>query len=886
VYRPEIEALGDRLLLSTWVPLGPAPLTFTYPAPETFSGRIVGIAPSPTDPNTIYVGAAGGGVWETTDGGGIWVPRTDDQATLSMGAIAVAPSNSNVIYAGTGEANNAGSYYGRGILVSTNGGATWALTGASVFDRLAIAQIAVDPTDSDTAYAAVNDFADNGRPFAGGTGIYRTHDGGQTWTNTTAAIDQYDPYSAVVIDPNNPGTVYAAIGDHFGDPYATGGNGVYKSTNGGNSWVKLGGGLPTNAQTIGRITLALAPSDSQVLYASIAGTGKPGSTAHGSLFKMMRSADGGATWADLTGGTPNYMSYQGDFDTTLIVDPANPAVVYAGGAAGPAFGEPSALIRSTDGGVSWTGLDRTDGSITPHADHHALAFDANGNLLEGDDGGIFRLDSAAPVLWSDLNGNLNTIQFEGVGLHPTDPNVAVGGSQDNGTALYTGDPLWMQTDGGDGGWARFSPTDGNRVYHEAPADCCPTGFFRRSDDGGITWVSKTSGLAADINNQNFYAPFVVDPGNGDRVLYGTDRVWETTDGGDSWVPISPVLVGSSTYVDALGVAASDVNTAYASFGGQFANSSKIFVTVNGGASWVERDLPAGSGRVADLEVDPSDPQVAYAVVSRFTGGGKHVFRTTDGGATWGDISGNLPELPTWTLQLARTDAGDVLYVGNDDGVYTSTDLGVTWARLGDGLPHVQVLQLELNPALGLLGAATHGRGLWELVLSSGLPVDESTEITPVVWPGLHLFFGSTQASDLGLAPDPTLTPGGTAALRFGFFLIPPARGLGSAFLVPGTVTVGAFLVPGSLPRGGVGGQGGNGVGGQGGGVLNYASVSLINTSITDNEAAGGDAGSGGDAGVGRGGVRNNRDARANLSIDALTVIFGNEAEEFPGYFGF
>src|SRR5262249_23519232 len=141
--------------------------------------------------------------------------------------------------------------------------------------------------------------------------------------------------------------------------------------------------------------------------------------------------------------------------------------------------------------------------------------------------------------------------------------------------------------------------------------------FRRSDDGGNTWVSKTAGLAADINNQNFYAPFVVDPGNGDRVLYGTDRVWETTTGGDSWVPISPVLAGSNTYVDAIGVAAGDVNTVYASFGGQFANSSKVFVTANGGASWVEVDLPAGSGRVADLEVDPANPQVAYAVVSRF-----------------------------------------------------------------------------------------------------------------------------------------------------------------------------------------------------------------------------------------------------------------------------
>jgi hypothetical protein len=700
----------------SWVPLGPAPLSFTYPAPENFSGRIVGIAPSPTDPNTIYIAAASGGVWKTTDGGTTWVPLTDDQVTLSMGAIALAPSDPNVIYAGTGEANNAGSYYGRGVLVSTDGGATWALTGASTFDRLAIAKIAVDPTDPNTAYAAVNDFADNGRPFAGGTGIFKTTDGGAHWTNTTAALnDQFDPYSDVVIDPANPGTVYMAIGDHFGDAYHTGGNGVYKSTDGGATWTKLGGGLPTDADAIGRVTLAVAPSDSQVIYVSISGTGHAGSTAHGTLFKLMRSDDGGNTWTDLTDGAPNYMSFQGDYDTTLIVDPTNSSVVYAGGAAGPAFGEDPAVIRSADGGLSWSNLDLLTGAVTPHADHHGIAFDANGNLLDGNDGGLFRLDSVSPVQWSDLNGNLNTIQFEGGDLSPTNPNVAVGGSQDNGTMLYSGAPLWAQTDGGDGGWAKFSPTNANRVYHQAPAGSFGTGFFRRSDDGGNTWVSKTASIVADINNQNFYAPFVVDPGNGDRVLYGTDRVWETTTGGDSWAPISPVLVGASTYVDAIGVAAGDANTVYASFGGQFAQSSKIFVTTNHGASWVERDLPSGSGRVNDLEVDPTSPQVAYAVVSRFGGG--HVFRTTNGGGTWADISGNLPDLPTWTLQLGKPASGDVLYVGNDDGVYVSTNLGVSWARLSTGLPHVQVLQLALNANLQMLAAATHGRGMWELSLA-------------------------------------------------------------------------------------------------------------------------------------------------------------------------
>jgi photosystem II stability/assembly factor-like uncharacterized protein len=743
----------------TWTALGPAPLSFNYPASETFSGRIVGIAPSPTDANTIYVAAAGGGVWKTTDGGTTWVPLTDNQATLSMGAIALAPSNPNVIYAGTGEANNAGSNYGRGILVSIDGGATWTMTGTSVFDRQAIARIAVDPTDPNTAYAAVNDFPSNGRDFAEGTGIYKTTNGGTTWTDVTPSLSSFDPYSDVMIDPSNHNTVYMAIGDVFGDPYGTGGNGIYKSTDAGATWTKLGGGLPTDPNVMGRITLALAPSSPQVLYASMTGTGNPGSTAFGSLFKMMRSDDGGATWTDLTSGTPNYLWFQGGYDTTLIVDPTNPAIVYAGGAAGPAFGEPPAIIRSTDSGVNWSDLDLAPGgAVTPHADHHGIAFDANGKLLDGNDGGLFRLDSVSPIQWSDLNGNLNTIQFVGIDLHPTNPNVAIGGSQDNGTALYNGSPTWSATDGGDGGRAKFSPTNSNRVYHQIPASSTSTGFFRRSDDGGNTWVSKTSGLVVDANNQNFYAPFVVDPGNGDRVLYGTNRIWETTDGGDNWTPISLAL--TTTDVDAIGLAASDSNTIYASFGGQFAGRSQIFVTTNHGTSWVEHDLPAGSGRVADLQVDPTNALVAYAVVSRFTGGGKHVFRTADGGATWTDVSGNLPDLPTWTLQIGKPASGDVLYVGNDDGVYVSTNLGGSWSRLGTGLPHAQVFQLALNSTLGILGAGTFGRGMWELSLTSPGPGGSSLPALNATVRENQFNVHASSTRNLGKAADGTTTGAG------------------------------------------------------------------------------------------------------------------------------
>ena len=215
-----------------------------------------------------------------------------------------------------------------------------------------------------------------------------------------------------------------------------------------------------------------------------------------------------------------------------------------------------------------------------------MAFDSTSRMLLGNDGGIWRYDPAGPS-WTGLNGNLNTIQFEGIGLHPTNPSIAIGGSQDNGTELYNGDLIWTETDGGDGGFAKFSSTNGSRAYHQIPNASFGTNFFRRSDDGGSsTWTTKTSSISVDVNSQNFYAPFVVDPGNGDRVLYGTNRVWETTTGGDAWTNISNVnsagFNNSGNNVDAIGLAPSDANTIYASTGGEFATTSQIFVTTNHG----------------------------------------------------------------------------------------------------------------------------------------------------------------------------------------------------------------------------------------------------------------------------------------------------------------
>jgi photosystem II stability/assembly factor-like uncharacterized protein len=685
-----------------WTDIGPAPLNALNP----FSGRITGIAAHPTKADVIYATPAGGGVWKTRNGGTGWTPLTDIKKTLSMGAIAMGiidedndgdrdPSDPTIIYAGTGEANNSGdSNFGRGILISTNGGATWRLsTGPSnAFDRLTTSQIAVDPANGRVAYAAMADLGNNGL-FGANTGIWKTTNGGTTWTNTTTSINSTLPWSAVVIDPNHHLTLYAAAGDIFGAVT----NGVYKSVNGGSTWSLLS--TAPNGVAAGRIAIAVSKANSNVVYVTASGTGQTGSTGFGTLYKIVRSDNGGTTFTALT--APNYMGSQGWYDTYVIADPSNAAVVYVAGSAGT-----NSILRSANSGALWS--DISSGGSSPHADHHAAFFNASGKLLDGDDGGIYRLDDPITPVWTDLNGNLETIQFQGIGLHPTDRNKAIGGSQDNGTEVFTGSRVWTETDGGDGGFAKFSSTNGLRAYHQIPVASFGPNFFRRSDDGGNTWTTETTSIVADIGHQNFYAPFVVDPRNGDRVLYGTFNVWETTNGGTTWTALSGVPVNgwnpSGFNVDAIGLARSNANIIYAAANGH------IFVTTNHGAAWAEHSI-AGNPHVQDLQVDPGNPLIVYAVINNFNAGGT-VFRTVDGGTTWTNISGNLVNMPVWSLQIGTRNG--TLYVGADDGVYRTNNFGASWSRFGDELPHAQVFQLELNSSLHILGAGTHGRSMWEI----------------------------------------------------------------------------------------------------------------------------------------------------------------------------
>ena len=350
-YAPKARVID--LSTTNWTSIGPTPLSNTTPADPNFnvSGRITAVAAHPTDSNTIYIATAGGGVWKTTNGGTNWTPLTDTQSTLSMGAIAVARSNPQIIYAGTGEANNSlDSNCGRGILVSSDGGTTWTLrTGPGNFfsvNRMATSKIVVDPGNALVAYAAMSGAATNGNFINGITGVYKTIDGGVNWSNVTAinGKDSLFPWSDAAVDPNTTSTLYGAVGYIFG----TANNAGYKSVDTGGTWNVLNAANAPVGATFGRISLAISKlANGNVLYVAA----EDNTSTGGALARFVRSDNGGGAFTNLTAGTPNYVGGQGWYDQTLIVDPTNSAIVYAAGSAGA-----NSILRSINSGANWTGI--------------------------------------------------------------------------------------------------------------------------------------------------------------------------------------------------------------------------------------------------------------------------------------------------------------------------------------------------------------------------------------------------------------------------------------------------------------------------------------------------------------------------------------------------
>jgi photosystem II stability/assembly factor-like uncharacterized protein len=693
---------------SAWTFVGPEPtiplLAEAFGGSPNISGRVTAIAVDPTNASIVYAGGADGGVWKTTNGGTNWTPLTDSQVSLAIGVIAIDPSNHNIIYAGTGEDNNnQDGYTGAGLLKSTDGGATWTnLPGPFV-----------GPFGATTGGGSIGSLAVNGQTLlagvtlAGADGIYLSADGGSTWK--AVLFGSIDPGTAVAIDPSNPLNVYAAIGYSLGNNLN---NGVWKSTDGGTSW------KPTslsNSPRAGRIAMALAPSSPSTIYVSAADTA---TNTSGALLGMWRSANGGSTWTQLT-ATPNFCNPQCWYDMAIAVAPNNPNVIYGVGAYQYATNAQTTVVRSTDGGTTWSLLGAGANGTNIHTDGHAVAFSADGGTVYvGTDGGIWSTTNvtAATVNWTSLNSTLALTQFyNGMSIDPTNVNRGFAGAQDNGDQAYTGGMTWNEVAPcGDGGFTAIDPVTPNTVYVTGHGPC----IQKSTTGGGLNTFTAVAPTLGSSDRISFIPPFVLDPSNPSDLYLGANLLYQSTDAATSWTAISPDLTNGGT-VSAVAVAPSDSNTIYT--GSDDALVAVTTTALSGTTSTWFNASTAATRAVTDIKVDATTSTTAYVTYGGFSGFGDtvgHVFETTNGGAAWADISGNLPNIPVTSIAI-DPDVANTYYVGTDVGMFYTSNGGTTWSTLGTGLPNVGVMSLAFQHATRTLLAGTHGRSAWELNLANG-----------------------------------------------------------------------------------------------------------------------------------------------------------------------
>lgn len=755
----------------SWQPLGPRPIANgqTFGSRNSVSGRVTTIALDPRynglSNQTVYVGGAQGGLWRSQDNGLTWTPLTDALPSLAVGAVAIDPTNPNIIYLGTGEPNRSGdSYFGAGLFKTTDGGVSWQqITGPvsttepklPVFLNCTFSRIAIDPVKPNTIFVATNTgyflsaATTPGPAPLGNRGLWKSTDGGVNWINVNPSLDKLDRLASdVLIDPRNNNLVYAAIT----------GEGVFRSTTGGDllTWKQLTRGLPAKTDSKGnkvydRIVLALGPpigaQTASTLYAAYAGVDD-------NLLGIYRSTDNGENWTPVT--TPQ-LPGQASYNLALAVDPTNGNNVYYGTSANSDY-DGGTLWRSLDAGRSWSDITYNPGGnnqgvgIGLHPDTHVIVVSqANPNILfTGNDGGIWRTTSAqGSANWVNLNATLSITQFQSVAVHPYDPALVIGGTQDNGTNLYYGQPAWAHIDDGDGGATLIDQSNPSVMYHTYYnvrnfGDGAVMGPVI-STNGGLTWNERGCfGCATPVKdklNPNdrvaFYAPMALNTGysgaNGNVVYFGTYRLYRSVDQGLTWQGLG---TGPDNFGDDLtrGAGVLTAIAAYPSRGGIDSAGEIVWTGSSDGAVYVTQNAhelsktrffnvtraPLPNRFVTDIAIDTRNSQRAIVTYSGFnratpnTPG--HVFYTTNFGGTWTDISGNLPDVPV-NAAVFDPNNTSVFYIGTDIGVFQTNDAGRTWVRLGNGFPQVAVLQLRYQFSSGSLVAATHGRGIYRLTLN-------------------------------------------------------------------------------------------------------------------------------------------------------------------------
>jgi len=687
--------------------------------PTNTGGRVTDVEMPLASFEEIYVGTASGGIFYTADKGATWTPLFDEQPTLAIGDIAIAPSDERVLYVGTGEPNGGGgsiTYDGMGVYKSTDGGATWEHLGLD--STGSIGKIVVHPDDPAIVYVGAM-----GRLFENNEqrGLYKSSDGGATWeqvlylSDSTGVID-------IAMHPGDPNILYAAAWERIRRPHARryGGatSGIYRSNDGGRTWEELNGGLPDRPMRKGRIGLAIAPSDPDVLYAYY-------TNAADRLEGVFRSADGGRTWerksTKYIAGTP----FQWWFGK-IYVHPENADHVYL---------TSLFMYESLNGGDDWEVL-----FSGVHVDQQALfvhPYDPDLIVL-GNDGGVYLTENGG-VTNRKLTG-LPITQLYRCAVDYLEPGNLYGGTQDNGTIRTTAQRPdgWVQLFGGDGFVSLIDPTDNRYVYGESQY-----GRFQRSTDGGRTYQLAMRGIPTG-EAKNWDTPVVFDPSNPSILYYGARRLYRSDDRALNWTPISPYLSeeydGNLVFGTLTAIAVSPLDPGVIFAG---TDDGRLWRTLDGGANWRQVNAGLPQRWVTSITCSSDAVASAYVTFSGYRYGERlsQVYRTMDGGDSWEDIGSSLPDIPV--NDLLAFPGGEQLIVATDVGAFRSTDGGGQWEILGAGMPAVVVTDLTYHEPTETLFAASYGRSLFKMSVG---PLSTDTADPG---PG-H----STSGSVLSAAPNP------------------------------------------------------------------------------------------------------------------------------------
>jgi photosystem II stability/assembly factor-like uncharacterized protein len=705
--------------------------------PANMGGRIVDVDVVESDPKTIYIAPATGGLWKTSDGGDSWKPLFDEQATLCLGDIAVSQSNPNIVWVGTGEANARNSVsWGDGVYKSTDGGKTWKNMGLK--DTRHIGRIVVHPKNPDIVYVAAlgHIWGPNKE-----RGLYKTTDGGMTWQQIKF-ISENTGFIDLAMDPSEPELLYASTYCVRRDGFA-GGNpktqtgpdtGLFKTEDGGQTWHKMTEGLPD--RPLGRCGLAVYRKDPKIVYAVVQTdktivntTGNPAKTNQGDLDigGIFRSEDKGKTWKKLNDLCPRPFYYG-----QIRIDPTDDQRVYVLGVT---------FQQSTDGGKTFA-----TGARGTHADHHALWIDPKDSkhMILGNDGGLY-FSKDKGVTWEAIR-NLPLGQFYGVAVDMRKPYHVYGGLQDNGSwggpsATHYADGIafndWRRIGGGDGFQCAADPNDLDIVYAETQY-----GGLNRVNLKGAAGMGKGGGKSIRPKAEqgqpayrfNWNSPLLLSSHNSKTLYYGGNHLFKTTDRGDKWEKISPDLTrGEPGPAKDFGHTITTVAESPLKAGLLYVGTDDgwLHVSKNDGKEWVDlsNHIPGVPAErwITRVECSHFEEGTAYLSLDRHRNDDTkpYLFKTTDYGATWKPLANTLP--PDAPVHVIRESSKNrkLLFAGTEHGLFISQDGGQKWQHFTNGLPPaVIVYDLVIHPRDRELVIGTHARSLY--ILDIG-PLEETSE---------------------------------------------------------------------------------------------------------------------------------------------------------------